>query len=72
MKDFLKDMAERALKTFCQTLVATIGTTTAFGEVDWTIVLSTSGLAALVSMLTSIGSYNFGDKGTASVVKSDK
>lgn len=44
----------RALKTIAQTLIATIGTSTLISQVDWKIVLSTSALAGLLSILTSI------------------
>lgn len=44
----------RALKTFAQTMLATIGTTAILEDVNWTIVLSASLLAALLSILTSI------------------
>lgn len=44
----------RALKTFAQTMLATIGTTAILEDVNWTIVLSASILAALLSILTSI------------------
>lgn len=44
----------RALKTIAQTAVASIGTTTALGGVDWMMVASTSVLAGLVSLLTSV------------------
>lgn len=44
----------RALKTLCQTAVATIGTATVLGGVDWIMVCSASVLAAIISMLTSI------------------
>ena len=68
MKDFFMDLLERAFKTFVQSLLASLGTTTmAFGDVNWGIVLSTAGLATLVSVLTSLASYNVGEKGTASV-----
>ena len=69
-KTFIKELIERAIKTAAQSLVAAIGTTTvALGDVDWPLVLSTAGLATLLSVLTSIGSMNIGDSGTASVVK---
>lgn len=45
----------RAIKTICQTAVATIGTTMAMTEVDWILVGSTSLLAGIMSLLTSIG-----------------
>lgn len=45
----------RALKTFCQTAVALIGTgATGIIEVDWLNIVSVSALAAVVSILTSI------------------
>lgn len=44
----------RALKTFAQTAIATIGTATVLGGVDWLMVGSASVLAALLSILTSI------------------
>lgn len=43
----------RAFKTFCQTLAATLATTATFAEVNWPIALSASGMAALLSLLTS-------------------
>lgn len=44
----------RALKTVAQTAVATIGTSTALGEVSWPLVGSASLLAGILSLLTSI------------------
>lgn len=44
----------RAAKTFCQTAIATIGTSAVLGEVDWKIVASASALSAILSLLTSI------------------
>ena len=45
----------RALKTFAQTAVAAIGTTALLSEVDWVVVGSASALAAILSLLTSLG-----------------
>lgn len=45
----------RALKTFCQSIVATIGTSALIEQVDWKVVLSASCLSALLSILTSLG-----------------
>ena len=50
---FIKAALMRALRTFCQTAVATIGTTALISEVDWVTVLSASALSAVLSMLTS-------------------
>ena len=44
----------RALKTIAQTAVATVGTSVAFDNIDWKLVLSTSCLAGILSLLTSI------------------
>lgn len=45
----------RAAKTAAQTAVATIGTTALISQVDWLAVVSTSILAGVLSLLTSIG-----------------
>ena len=44
----------RALKTTCQTAVATIGTAAVMSQVDWKIVASASLLAGVLSLLTSL------------------
>lgn len=44
----------RAVKTLAQTAVATIGTTAVLNEVNWVMVASASGLAAVLSLLTSV------------------
>ena len=49
-----KAAARRALKTAAQTFVATIGTTATLGAVDWKLVGSTSALAAILSIGTSL------------------
>lgn len=54
MKEFIKAALIRALRTFAQTAVATIGTTAIISEVDWLTVASASILAAILSILTSI------------------
>lgn len=52
---WLKAAGIRALKTAAQTAVATIGVTALFNEVDWLTVGSTALLAAILSLLTSLG-----------------
>jgi hypothetical protein len=54
-KNWIKAAAVRALKTVCQTAVATIGTAAVLSSVDWKIVVSASLLAGILSILTSVG-----------------
>ena len=54
-KKWIKAAGVRALKTVAQTAVATIGTSAAIGDVNWVMVGSTSLLAGILSLLTSIG-----------------
>ena len=51
---WLKAAGVRAIKTVAQTVIATIGASTTMGEVNWVMVGSTSLLAGVVSILTSI------------------
>ena len=44
----------RAIKTICQTAIATIGTAAVMDQVNWTAVISASALAGILSMLTSL------------------
>lgn len=53
-KKWLKCALIRAVKTVAQTAMATIGTATLLGEVNWVAVASASLLAGLLSVLTSL------------------
>ena len=44
----------RAIKTFAQTFVSMIAVGAAFSEIDWLRALSVSGVAFVLSMLTSL------------------
>ena len=54
IKSWMKAAGVRAMKTVAQTAVATIGTAAVVGEVNWTVVVSASLLAGILSLLTSI------------------
>ena len=53
-KEWAKAAGIRALKTICQTAVATIGTASVIDAVDWKFVVSASILAGILSILTSL------------------
>lgn len=53
-KTFLKYAGVRALKTFCQSIVALIPAGVTIDAVDWRVVLGTSALAAILSICTSV------------------
>ena len=53
-KRWWKAAGIRALKTICQTAVATIGTATVMEEVNWLMIASASILAGILSLLTSL------------------
>lgn len=53
----------RALKTFAQAAIATIGSSAVISAVDWRMVASASILAAILSMLTSLAGLPEVDNG---------
>lgn len=65
--DFWKAVAERAVKTFVQTLAASLTVVVAqqggFTDVAWAAALSAAGLATVLSVLTSVGSAAATDGG---------
>ena len=54
MKEFVKAMLIRAIRTIAQTAIATIGSSAVLSDVNWLMVLSASALAGVLSVLTSI------------------
>lgn len=53
-KKWLKAAAIRAIKTVAQTAAAIMSTSAMLSEINWVSVLSTSLLAGILSILTSI------------------
>jgi len=53
-KNWLKAATVRAMKTVAQTALATMSTTALITEVNWIVVASTSAMAGLLSLLTSV------------------
>ena len=53
-KEFLKASLIRALRTFAQAFASMIAVGAAFSEVEWLRALSVSGVAFVLSILTSL------------------
>lgn len=68
-KEFLVDTAERAVKTFSQSLVGVFVGKVTVMTVDWKGALIAAGTAAAVSVLTSLASSRVGEPDSASLVK---
>jgi hypothetical protein len=70
-KDFLEAVAERAIKTFAQAFLAIIGTS-AMGAIsaDMGGALKVALVSALISVLTSFGSAQFGRGGPSLATES--
>jgi hypothetical protein len=66
---FWKSAIERAIRTFCQTLVAVAGASQFdWMSADWQTLIATSAVAAGLSVLTSVAGVNVGDKGSTSLM----
>ena len=53
-KEWLSAAMVRCIKTIAQTAIASIGVSAAMSDVSWIYVLSSSALAGVLSILTSI------------------
>lgn len=51
---WLKAAGVRAIKTMAQTALATLSTSAVLGDVNWVLVGSSSALAGIASLLTSV------------------
>jgi hypothetical protein len=59
---FWKATAERAVKSFAQSLLALLSAgSVGLLQVNWMVSLSTAGMAGLLSVLSSVGSSRIGD-----------
>lgn len=68
-KDFWLQTLERAIKTFCQTVLGAVGVTAvAIQEIPWTVVLATAATTTVLSILTSVASSGVGDRNSPSVI----
>ena len=53
-KLWFKAAVIRSIKTICQTMAATIGTSAVISAVDWKMVVSSGVVAGILSLLTSV------------------
>ena len=64
--------AERTIKTFAQTLASVlVAGGVGLLSADWPAALSAAGMAAVVSVLTSLGSLKVGPEDSPSVVRAE-
>lgn len=52
--EFWEAALTRAIRTMAQAMIATIGASATLGSIDWRLVLSSSVVAALLSLLTAL------------------
>lgn len=68
-RTFWAGVAERAIKTAAQTLLASLAVGQAITTVDWTTALAITGTAVLASVLTSLADPARTDTGVATGVE---
>ncbi len=54
MKEYLKDLALRCVKTAAQTAIGVIGTTALITEINWAVVGSTVALSVVMCILMNL------------------
>lgn len=54
-KKWISAAGIRAIRTFAQTAASLITVGTVMSEINWTMIFSSAGVAAIYSLLTSIG-----------------
>lgn len=54
VQKWIRAAAIRAMKTVAQTALSTIGTSMVLNDINWTMVVSASVLAGILSLLTSL------------------
>ncbi len=70
---FWKRATERAVKSFAQSLAALLGASgLGLFNADWVQALSTAGMVALLSVLTSVASTKLGDSESPSALPTPK
>lgn len=72
-KRYLREIGERAAKTFAQALLAAfgVGATTDIVSMPWLSALSIAGGAAVLSVISSVASAPWGAEDTPSLVRAE-
>lgn len=65
---FWVQAAERAVKTFAQTAIASVGAAATIDAVDWRVVAGATVLSTVLSLLTSVASARVGGDSSPSLV----
>ena len=66
---YAADVFGRALRTFAQAALGSVGAAAILTDVAWGTVLSAAALAALTSVVTSMAATPFGPQGTPELVR---